>query len=152
MHLVIRTDGGSRGNPGPAGAAAVIRNEKGRAVFSGGFYLGRTTNNVAEYEGVLRALAEAERLGGTELEIFSDSELLVRQINGEYRVKNARLRSLYQQVMKRLEKFKKTMIRYVPRRENTEADALVNAVLDGEVEPREGAERLMRRQLSSENE
>jgi ribonuclease HI len=134
MYLRIHTDGGSRGNPGPAAAGVVITNEKGKILFSRGYYLGTATNNVAEYEGLLRALMEATRLGGTELDIYCDSELLVKQINGEYRVKNAKLRPLHRQIMRQLAEFDRTAVQHIYRNDNVEADALVNAVLDTEAD------------------
>lgn len=134
MYLNIHTDGGSRGNPGPAAAGVVIRDKQGNILFSRGYFLGRATNNVAEYEGVLLALAEADRLGGTELDIFCDSELLVKQINGIYRVKNAGLKPLHKQIMQRLANFDHTTVQHVYREDNTDADALVNAALDIEAD------------------
>lgn len=130
MYLRIHTDGGSRGNPGPAAAGIVISDQQGNTLFARGYFLGNATNNVAEYEGVLHALAEAARLGGTELEICCDSELVVRQINGEFRVKNAKLRPLYQQIMRQLEQFEVTSVQHIYREDNVDADALVNAALD----------------------
>ena len=136
MHLMIRTDGGARGNPGPAAAGAVITDADGEVLSARGYYLGETTNNVAEYEAVLRGLQEAERLGGTELEIFCDSELIVKQINGQYRVKNAKLKTLHSEAMKRIQSFAQVKVQHVYREENTVADSLVNQALDvaGDVE------------------
>jgi ribonuclease HI len=130
MYLRIHTDGGSRGNPGPAAAGVVISDKQGKTLFARGYFLGKTTNNVAEYEGVLRSLSAAANLGGTQLEICCDSELVVKQINGEFRVKNAKLRPLYQQIMRQLADFDQTTVRHVYREDNTDADALVNAALD----------------------
>ncbi|MBN1844072.1 MAG: ribonuclease HI family protein [Sedimentisphaerales bacterium] len=130
MQLIIHTDGGSRGNPGPAAAGVVIADKHGRPLVAHGYYLGSATNNVAEYEGVLRALDQAARLGATEVEIFCDSELLVRQVHGRYRVKHPRLKPLYEQVVRRLAAFEKTSIQHVRREKNAEADQLVNAALD----------------------
>ena len=132
MYLRIHTDGGSRGNPGPAAAGIVISDQRGNTLFARGYFLGNATNNVAEYEGVLHALTEAARLGGTELEICCDSELLVKQINGQYRVKNDKLRPLHRQISQRLAEFDKTTIRHVRRENNMDADSLVNAALDAE--------------------
>jgi len=130
MRLTIRTDGGSRGNPGPAAAGVVITDPHGRAVFAQGFYLGRATNNVAEYEALLRGLAQAAQLGATQVELFCDSELVVRQVNGQYKVKNPSLRLLYQQVIEQMRDFESVAVRHVRREQNTQADALVNAALD----------------------
>lgn len=130
MRLTIRTDGGARGNPGPAAAGVVISDPRGQTIFAGGFHLGETTNNVAEYEGMLRGLSEAKKLGGTDLTIYSDSELMVRQINGDYRVKSPKLQPLYRQVMDRIGHFEKVTVLHVKRHENQQADGLVNRALD----------------------
>ena len=130
MKLDIFTDGGSRGNPGPAAAGVVIKNKRGQKVFARGFYLGHATNNVAEYEGVLYALHQAKKLGATELVIHSDSELLVRQINGQYKVKNPRLKELYQSTRQLLAEFSGYQVKHVRREYNTLADGLVNQALD----------------------
>jgi len=130
MQLTIRTDGGSRGNPGPAAAGIIISNAKGEILCAEGFFLGEATNNVAEYEGIVRGLAAAKKLGGSEIKLFSDSELLVKQINGQYRVKSEQLKPYYQQVMEHIRKFKKVTVRHVRRSENAKADELVNLALD----------------------
>jgi len=134
MYLRIHTDGGSRGNPGPAAAGVVISDKQGKTLFSQGYYLGTATNNVAEYEGILRSLAQAAKLGGTKLDIFCDSELLVKQINGEFRVKNAKLRPLHRQIMRQLAEFDHTAVQHIYRKDNVDADALVNAALDAEAD------------------
>jgi ribonuclease HI len=108
----------------------VIKNEQAQTIFARGFFLGKATNNVAEYSGILRALEAARELGGTQLELFSDSELIVKQLNGEYRVKNAQLKEYYQQIVTLLHQFDKVSIRHVYRSDNVEADALVNQALD----------------------
>ena len=130
MYLKLHTDGGSRGNPGPAAAGVVIRDKQGKTLFARGYFLGKTTNNVAEYEGILRSLSAAANLGGTELEICCDSELVVKQINGEFRVKNAKLKPLHRQIMRKLAEFDHTTVQHVYREDNVDADALVNAALD----------------------
>jgi ribonuclease HI len=129
MRLIIRTDGGSRGNPGPAGAGIVIRDEKRNLIFGGGFYLGEMTNNLAEYHALLIALQLAIKIDGTHIQVFSDSELLVRQVNGQYKVKNEHLRSLHQQVQELKGQFAQFMIAHVYREENAEADSFVNRAL-----------------------
>ena len=134
MRLLIRTDGGSRGNPGPAAAGVVINNERGKTIFARGFFLGKTTNNVAEYEGFLQALKAAQQLGGTEVEFLCDSELLVKQINGDYRVKNPTLKSYHNQVVSLMREFDKVTVRHVYRSETAAADALVNQVLDAQTD------------------
>jgi len=131
MRLRIWTDGGSRGNPGPAAAGVVIRDAEGEAIFRGGFFIvGEATNNVAEYEGILRGLLAAKDLGGTQLNIFCDSDLMVKQINGQYRVKNAHLKLYHRQVMELINQFEQVTVKHVYRDDNTAADAMVNKALD----------------------
>ena len=130
MKLTIYTDGGSRGNPGPAAAGVVIFDQRDDIRFSGGFFLGPATNNVAEYTALLRALDHAHQLGGTDLTVNCDSELLVKQINGLYRVKNPALKELYSQAMNRVRTFDRVKVKHVYRDQNTTADRLVNEALD----------------------
>jgi ribonuclease HI len=124
VRVTVHVDGGARGNPGPAAAAAVI---DGRGFSE---LLGETTNNVAEYRALLLGLRQARELGATEVEVINDSELVARQVNGEYRVKNADLKPLHAAAMAALGEFAAWSIRNVPRAQNAEADALVNAALD----------------------
>lgn len=127
--LVIHTDGVSRGNPGRAAIGAIIRDERGGLVASISQSIGRATNNQAEYRAIIAALEKALSLGAGRVELNSDSELVVRQIKGQYRVKKDTLRPLYENVMQlksRLESFK---IKHVPRQQNREADKLANAAL-----------------------
>jgi ribonuclease HI len=128
--VTIFTDGAARGNPGPAAIGAIIKDEKGNPVASISRCIGQTTNNQAEYRAVIAALEKAVGLGARQIALYSDSELVVKQINGQYRIKNAALRSLYQEVVKltgALEDFK---IAYIPRERNAGADALANKALD----------------------
>jgi ribonuclease HI len=134
MHLIIKTDGGARGNPGPAGAGVIISRNNGPELFAGGFFLGNATNNVAEYVGIVRALELASQLGGTKLEIFCDSELVVKQINGQYRVKNDNLRKYYRQIIELRKKFPGFTISHIYRQDNKDADAMVNQALDAEAD------------------
>lgn len=135
MRLRIWTDGGSRGNPGPAGAGVVICDAEGEVLFSGGFFMvGEATNNVAEYEGILRGLVAAKDLGGTQLDIFCDSDLLVKQVNGQYRVKNAHLKIYHRQVMDLINQFDQVTVKHVYRNDNTAADAMVNKALDAKAD------------------
>jgi|GEM_PF-60907 len=134
MELTIWTDGGSRGNPGPAAAGLIIQDNSGSDLFAGGFFLGHTTNNVAEYEGLNRALEIAHRLGGTTLKIFCDSELVVKQVNGQYRVKNAQLKQFFQQVLVRINEFESVHLEHVLREDNADADRMVNWALDTEAD------------------
>jgi len=128
--LRIFIDGGSRGNPGHGACAAVFLGPDGAVLREEGRYLGRCTNNLAEYNGLRLALAAAGRLGAEELEIFSDSELLVKQYAGDYRVKDAALAALLAGVKKAAAGFKKVTLAHVRRDKNKEADRLVNRILD----------------------
>lgn len=123
-------DGGSRGNPGPAACGVVLQDERGKVVFAGGFFLGKLTNNQAEYRGLLAALDLFARAGAKEIAIQSDSELLVRQINGQYRVKSPDLRPLFEQAQNRLSQFKDWKIGHILREGNAQADALANRAMD----------------------
>lgn len=129
--LRIHIDGASRGNPGPAALAYVIESD-GSPDVEGHASLGRTTNNVAEYTALVRALERAAQLGGKRLLVYSDSELLVRQMNGEYRVKSDDLRGLYEQARRLKRGFEAVTICHIPRAENQRADELCNQALDGE--------------------
>lgn len=130
MSLVIYVDGGSRGNPGPAAAGVQILRHDGVPLHEAGYFLGRQTNNAAEYLGLIRALEIAQRMPAAPLAIHSDSELLVRQITGEYRVKNEQLAALYQRVQKLLLKRSSWKIQHVPRERNRRADELANLSMD----------------------
>jgi ribonuclease HI len=123
-------DGGSRGNPGPASYGVVVRNEYGEIVAKLKKYIGRTTNNVAEYYGLIAALDYAQSHGVRALRIESDSELLVRQMRGHYKVKSADLRPLYERAKKMSQTFESFRIDHVYRGQNSEADALANEALD----------------------
>jgi ribonuclease HI len=123
-------DGGARGNPGPAAAAAVISSPEGELLVEHAQTLGEATNNVAEYSALLLGLERAAELGASEVEVIGDSELIARQIQGAYKVKNAALRPLYERALAALEKFERWSVRTVPRAQNARADALVNAALD----------------------
>ncbi|MBM3451066.1 MAG: ribonuclease HI family protein [Armatimonadetes bacterium] len=128
---VLRTDGASRGNPGPAAIGIVIADDAGRTLRELGETIGVATNNVAEYQALLRGLREASDLGISALEIRLDSELLVHQIRGTYRVRNGALIPLHAEVTRRLRDFPRVEIKAVPRAENRRADALANRALDG---------------------
>jgi len=126
---IVYIDGGARGNPGPAAAAGVIRDESGKQIqFC--VYLGVTTNNVAEYLALLWALEDARRARVPELMVFTDSELLVRQMTGEYRVKSPRLTSLHGRALELARAFPRFQISHVRREDNRLADFLVNRTLD----------------------
>jgi ribonuclease HI len=130
MKLILYFDGGSRGNPGPAGAGVVLQDAQGKPVYEAGFFLGRMTNNMAEYTGLLRGLEEANRRGATEMTIFADSELVVRQLNGDYRVKNEKLLPLFEAAFGWLKKLERWRINHLPRERNHRADQLANAAMD----------------------
>lgn len=132
MKLKAYTDGGSRGNPGPAAFAVIIADEGGNILKEYGRYLGRMTNNEAEYNGAIAALKEALALGADEVEVFSDSEVMVRQVNGVYRCKAANLQPFLDQVRELRSRFKQTSFRNV-RREHpmvSRADRLLNEEQD----------------------
>jgi len=128
--LGLRTDGGARGNPGPSAAGIVVEDANGRALVKRGILLGRGTNNEAEYRALIAALEEAARLGAREVEARADSQLLVRQIEGRYRVKAANLKPLFAKVRGLLEQFERWRVVHVPREENQAADRLANMALD----------------------
>ncbi len=128
--LVINTDGGARGNPGPAGIGVVIKTEAGELLYSYGAYIGTTTNNVAEYSALVKALEEAINLGATQVKIQMDSELIVKQMTGVYKIKQPVLQTLATQVLSLLRKFEGYNFVHVRREFNTEADAKVNEALD----------------------
>lgn len=125
----LRSDGGARGNPGPAGAGFVIEVD-GRTVCRGGRYLGEVTNNVAEYEALIWGLENVLALGHSGVHVFADSELMVKQLNGAYKVKNAGLRPLYLRALTLLREFDSTHVVHVRREDNTAADAMANEAMD----------------------
>jgi ribonuclease HI len=127
--VTIYTDGAARGNPGPAAFAYVIQREGAPAIEEKGC-LGNATNNVAEYEALVRALEHAHRLGARRVQVFSDSELLVRQMAGQYQVKNEGLRPLYEEARELCRQFEAVTIRHIRRSQNGRADALCNEALD----------------------
>jgi ribonuclease HI len=130
MRLILHVDGGAPGNPGPAAAAAVITAPDGELVDERAQLLGTATNNVAEYRALLLGLARARELGASEVEVIGDSELIAKQVQGLYKVKHPAMRPLYLEAMEALRGFHKWSIRTVPRAQNADADALVNAALD----------------------
>ncbi|HEX3737184.1 MAG TPA: ribonuclease HI family protein [Solirubrobacterales bacterium] len=128
--LTVNVDGGARGNPGPAAIGVVVRDADGTVVESVGETIGRATNNVAEYRALLRGLELAAAHGATELELIGDSELVVRQIEGRYKVKNVAMKQLHAEAKQALTGFDDWSIRHVKRAENADADRLVNEALD----------------------
>src|SRR5829696_5951796 len=132
--LIVNVDGGARGNPGPAAIGAVVRSPGGEVLEERGERIGTATNNVAEYRALLLGIERAAARGASEVDLVGDSELIVRQVKGEYKVKDAALRELHAQVKRDLVGFQRWSISHVRRSENAEADRLVNQVLDGELE------------------
>ena len=130
--LVVNVDGGARGNPGPAAIGAVVQAPDGEVLEERAERIGKATNNVAEYRALLLGIERAAALGASELELVGDSELIVRQVRGEYKVKDATLRELHAEVKRSLQGFEEWSIRHVRREQNAGADRLVNAALDGD--------------------
>jgi ribonuclease HI len=131
VKVVVNVDGGSRGNPGAAAIAAVVQGPGGGVLEEAAERIGTATNNVAEYRALLLGIERAAAIGATELELVGDSELIVRQVEGRYKVKDATMRELHAEVKKALSAFEKWSIRHVRREHNSEADRLVNEALDG---------------------
>ena len=128
--LRLHVDGASRGNPGEAGFGIHVTDPEGGEVAALFGYLGQATNNVAEYQALLHGLRFALANGATSVEVFSDSELLVRQLEGRYRVKNAGLQPLFREAQSLLARFSRARVSHVPRERNREADALANRAVD----------------------
>jgi ribonuclease HI len=128
--VVVHVDGGARGNPGPAAAAAVATTPDGGELAERNAYIGEATNNVAEYRALLLGLELARELGASEVEVVNDSELVARQIGGEYKVKHAGLKPLFLEAMRALREFDQWSVRSVRREGNVRADELVNEALD----------------------
>jgi ribonuclease HI len=132
--LLIHTDGAARGNPGPAGLGAILRNaETGETVAELARFLGVRTNNYAEWTAVEAALAEAQRLGASMVDLRTDSELVARQISGRYRVKHPDLKPIHARVMVMLRSFAAYTVGHVPREQNRDADRLSNVAIDERV-------------------
>ncbi len=126
----LYTDGASRGNPGQAGAGIALFDNQGRELAARSAYLGRCTNNIAEYRALVLGLETALELGCTSLAVFMDSQLIVRQVTGRYKVKNAGIKPLFQEVRELLGRFDSWTINHVPRAENKRADELANRGID----------------------
>lgn len=139
MKALAWVDGGARGNPGPAGFGVMLRDSGGAELLRVWGYLGETTNNVAEYQAMIAALDEAHRLGATEIEVRTDSELLQRQITGVYRVKQPHLQELMKQVRSKIATFRAFTVLHVRREENSDADHLANIAMDRRESGREPA-------------
>lgn len=134
--IILRTDGGARGNPGPAAIGFVICNSKGQALKEYGEYIGETTNNVAEYSAVISGLKKIKALWGkdrakkAEVQVLADSELLVKQMNGEYKIEHSNIQSLFLELWNLKLDFSKVDFKAIPREKNKSADRLVNEALD----------------------
>ncbi|MFW6110183.1 MAG: ribonuclease HI family protein [Patescibacteria group bacterium] len=128
----LYTDGGSRGNPGPAGIGYVIKNKNGKIIEKNGKFIGKATNNEAEYQALIAGLKAAKKYTPKKLNCFSDSALVVNQLNGEFKVKKAHLKKLVFEVQSKLAEMLGTTVKFqhIPREENSEADALLNEALD----------------------
>ena len=130
MKVTLYTDGGARGNPGPAATGVVIKDATGNILTAYGEYLGRQTNNFAEYSAIISALRKAKALGATEVECVADSKLIVEQLNGHWKVKEPTLQKLFVQAWNEMHRFKKVRLTHTLRAGNKEADAEVNKILD----------------------
>ena len=129
--VTVNVDGGARGNPGPAAIAAVVRGPDGEVLEETGEAIGEATNNVAEYRALLLGIARAREHGADEVKLLGDSELVVRQVQGRYKVKDANLRAHHQEVREALNGLSSWSIDHVRREQNADADRIVNEVLDG---------------------
>ncbi len=129
-HLITYTDGGARGNPGPAAIGVVIMNDKRKAVKAWGHYIGETTNNQAEYQALLAALQEAKKLKAEVVDCYLDSELVVKQMKQEYKIKDKALGQIFIKIWNLLPSFNKVQFHHIARELNKQADALVNETLD----------------------
>ena len=129
----VYSDGAARGNPGPAGAGAVLTDAAGNVIARLGRYLGKQTNNVAEYEGLLLGLKHARELGYREVEVRADSQLLIRQLKGEYAVRHPGLKPLHAEALRLLHGFDRYDLQHVPREENALADEMSNRAIDEEM-------------------
>jgi ribonuclease HI len=132
-HLLIHTDGAARGNPGPAGAAALLYDDTGACVSEIIQYLGTATNNFAEYKGLVLGLSRAKEIGARSIEVVTDSELMAKQWSGEYRVKNKALKPLYEEAKGIARHFESVDVRHVRRGGNAAADAAANRAIDERV-------------------
>jgi ribonuclease HI len=134
MLTTIYTDGGARGNPGPAGIGAVIYNQKGEEMATISKYIGKATNNQAEYQALIAALKKAKDLNIKEVIVYLDSELIVKQINREYRVKDQDLAKLFLEVHNLILSFKKIEFFHIKREKNQRADQLANQAMDKQIQ------------------
>jgi ribonuclease HI len=134
QRMYLYVDGSCRGNPGEGGAGVVIKDQQGRTVSLIKKYLGSVTNNIAEYQALIVGLQQAQKLGAKEVDVCLDSELVANQVNGVYRVRDAKLKPLEGEVKKQLRHFANWVIRYIPREENREADRLAREAVRDKVD------------------
>lgn len=134
--IILYSDGGARGNPGPAGCGVVLKDEQGAVVAEIANYVGERTNNQAEYEGVIAGLARAHKLGATSVRCMLDSQLVVEQLSRRYKVKDADLAKLFVQCWNLIQQFASVTFTHIPREKNKEADRLVNRAIDQELASR----------------
>lgn len=134
--VIIHSDGASKGNPGDAGIGVVISDQRGRVIGEISEYIGQATNNVAEYKALIRGLEEARRLGANAVRISTDSELLARQITGQYRVKAPLLKPLHEKLTRTLSEFREVSVSHVLRHLNTRADKLANEAVRRHIKAR----------------
>ena len=132
MKVVVHVDGGARGNPGPAAAAAIVSTPAGEVLDEATETLGVASNNVAEYRALLLGLERARALGAAEVRVVNDSELVAKQVTGAYKVKHPDMKPLHAAALQALGGFERWSIRSVPRAQNADADALVNQALDAQ--------------------
>ena len=144
LHLILYIDGASRGNPGRAGAGVWITNGEGKKMVEVSRYLGHKTNNQAEYWALLLGLKEARRLGGESIHIFTDSQLIEKQVKGIYRVKDINLRALHKTVIENSKMFLSFEIEFIPREQNQEADRLANQAIQRRIVREKGKEEIQR--------
>lgn len=130
MKLFIHTDGGARGNPGPGAVGVAVKNKDGKVIKEVGKFIGKSTNNEAEYKALIEGLKTCLEYEATELEFYIDSLLIVSQLNGKFRVKDSRMKELFNEAKKLEEKYHKVVYTHVPRTKNFLADKIVNEVLD----------------------
>lgn len=133
--VVVHVDGASRGNPGPAGIGVVVSEPNGQVLHELSESIGHATNNVAEYTAWIKGLTLAASFGAREVTLHSDSELVIRQLKGEYRVKNNALKPLHAKVKELFQKFERVRVRQIPREENQDADRLASQAAKGDTEP-----------------
>lgn len=126
----VYTDGGSRGNPGPSGIGVIILDSRRKKVKETSKYIGETTNNVAEYSALICGLEDALALGADEVAVYMDSELLAKQLSGEYRVRDGNMKGLFEQALAILKKFSSFEIKHIAREKNKEADRLANKAIN----------------------